>query len=309
VTEPADRGRGLSVACAGALCAAIQGGHDSRVGAPRPTTRRACASPRSWASSCSAAISSWWSGSPFPSRRSAAESGSHRDSGCRPPRTRAACTTLSDSWPGARNSNACAFQGRSKGVPKAFRSREKMLSERDKRSADIEIGNAQKRGDSTHTHSLSVPILGGTSTEVVPRVALILFYGVAGYATCGLSGVAPQYPSGLDQDYLSAAHPTASKLRKCLLWPEEKTCPRMRRSTTSPRSTFRHSTDATLQAVCCSSSCRILCCCSSSWSWRTLMVCSAVSVSWSASARASWLAEMTFWPTMMIGSNTNCRKD
>src|SRR5919204_654326 len=49
-------------------------------------------------------------------------------------------------------------------------------------------------------------------------------------------------------------------------------------------------------------------CCSSIFSCWTLIACSVVRVRWSASARASWLAEMTFWPTMMIGSRTSCRK-
>ena len=51
------------------------------------------------------------------------------------------------------------------------------------------------------------------------------------------------------------------------------------------------------------------CCCSSILSCWTLMEWSVVSVMWSASARASWLAEITFWPTMMIGSRMSYRKD
>src|SRR5438445_564106 len=54
---------------------------------------------------------------------------------------------------------------------------------------------------------------------------------------------------------------------------------------------------------------RIFFSCSSSCSCRTFIVCSAVRVSWSASARASWLTEITFWPTRMIGSSTSWRND
>src|SRR5947209_5057426 len=60
--------------------------------------------------------------------------------------------------------------------------------------------------------------------------------------------------------------------------------------------------------VLCWSISRIFSCCSSICSCRTFIVCSAVRVSWSASARASWLAEITFWPTKMIGRSTNWRK-
>ena len=47
-----------------------------------------------------------------------------------------------------------------------------------------------------------------------------------------------------------------------------------------------------------------------SWSLSIALLNSwmATSVSWSASARESFAAWMTFWPTMMIGSSTNWRK-
>jgi hypothetical protein len=40
----------------------------------------------------------------------------------------------------------------------------------------------------------------------------------------------------------------------------------------------------------------------------TVSLWTARKVSWSASARASLAAWITFWPTMMMGSRTTCRK-